>query len=335
MHTYTFYISSTHCPSCKIFIENEVKKYSQVIDAEVNLSEETLTLTVAHNRNQSELAKELTKLVEQNGYTITTHKSEILKKETDANWIALPIGLLILILFFLLQKYGLINAGIGGSVTPLTAFIIGIVASVSTCLAVIGGLILSLSAKISQNNSDNTKTIVLFHFSRLLSFAILGGIFGLFGNLIGVNFTITSTLGIFASVVMLILGLNLVGLIKNNFVLLPPNFFRFFTDTKNRNTASLLLGFGTFFLPCGFTQAMQISAISSGSFISGSLIMLFFALGTLPALSLLSFGANTFAKSKYASLFLKTSGVVVIGLAIFSILAGLAGLGVIKPLINI
>ncbi|HCB52054.1 TPA: hypothetical protein DEP21_05855 [Patescibacteria group bacterium] len=45
-----------------------------------------------------------------------------------------------------------------------------------------------------------------------------------------------------------------------------------------------MAGVLTFFLPCGFTLAMQILAISSGNFWMGGLIMGFFALGTLPGL---------------------------------------------------
>jgi sulfite exporter TauE/SafE len=99
--------------------------------------------------------------------------------------------------------------------------------------------------------------------------------------------------------------------------------------------APVLIGIGTFFLPCGFTQAMQIAALSSGSFISGFLIMSAFALGTLPVLALLSFSSVSFAHSKYAPLFFKSAGIVVIGLGLFAFLAGLAGLGIINPLFNI
>jgi hypothetical protein len=52
-------------------------------------------------------------------------------------------------------------------------------------------------------------------------------------------------------------------------------------------------------------------------------------------LGLLSFSSVSFAQSKYAPLFFKSAGIVVIGLGIFALLAGLAGLGVIAPLFNI
>jgi uncharacterized protein len=249
---------------------------------------------------------------------------EKLKKEKqtdDIIWKALPIGLGILILFFLLQKSGILNLGIGGQITPITSFLIGLIASVSSCLAVVGGLVLSLSAKISQDNVSDTKTFVLFHSGRLLSFAILGGILGMVGSAIGINFMLTAILGLLASGVMILLGLNLIGVFAKNNITLPSGLFRFFRMIEHKTLTPILLGFATFFLPCGFTQSMQISALSSGSFLSGFLIMLAFALGTLPVLALLSFGSASFASSRYAPLFFKSAGIVVIGLGLFAFLA--------------
>jgi sulfite exporter TauE/SafE len=80
---------------------------------------------------------------------------------------------------------------------------------------------------------------------------------------------------------------------------------------------------------------MQVVALSSGSFMSGMLIMFAFALGTLPMLSLLSFGSSSFAHSKHAPLFFKASGVVVLGLGFFAFFSGLASLGIINPIFNI
>ena len=194
---------------------------------------------------------------------------------------------------------------------------------------------LSLSAKISQDSVSDTKTFLLFHSGRLVSFAVLGGVLGAIGSAIGINFTFTAILGIVASLVMLLLGLNLVGVFKKNKVTMSSGIFEFFRGIEHKTFAPLLLGFATFFLPCGFTQAMQVSALSSGSFIAGSLIMFAFALGTLPMLAFLSFGSASFAHSKHAPLFFKSAGVVVIGLGLFALLSGLAALGIISPLFNI
>lgn len=335
MNTYTFHVSGTHCASCKIFIEDALKGRDSIIDARVDLKKETLEISTDKDIKPEVLAGLITSGIKSNGYTVSVDKMVSQDQKNDVLWKAIPTGLGFLALFFLLQKSGILNVGIGGHITPVTSFIIGLIASVSSCLAIVGGLVLSLSAKISQDNVSDTNTFILFHGGRLAGFAILGGILGAIGGAIGINFTFTATLGILASLVMLFLGLNLVGVFEKNKITIPSGIFGFFKGVGHKACAPLVLGFATFFLPCGFTQSMQVSALSSGSFASGLMIMLSFALGTLPMLAFLSFGPASFAHGRHAPLFLKSAGVVVVGLGLFALLSGLAGLGIINPLFNI
>lgn len=337
MNKQTFHVSGTHCASCKILIEDVLNEQDFIKNVEVNLKKETVELETDSDMSSEELANVLTNKLSKNGYTVSVDKRIKEKKNDDIIWKAIPIGLLFLVLFFLLQKSGILNFGIGGKTTPTTSFIIGLIASVSSCLAIVGGLVLSLSAKISEDNdtTGDKKNIILFHVGRLVSFALLGGVLGILGQAIGVNFTFTAILGLIAALIMLYLGLNLAGVIAKNKTTLPSGIFKFFRKIEHKNITPLAIGFGTFFLPCGFTQSMQVVALSSGSFATGALIMFAFALGTFPVLALLSFGSATLAQSKHAPLFFKSAGVVVIGLGLFALLAGLAGLGIINPLFSI
>jgi len=339
MKKYTFHVKGTHCASCKILIEDILGEQDYIQGVQVDLKKETVAIETNSDTNSEmsaeELANTLTGLVKKNGYTLSVEKSVGSVRGNDLIWQAIPIGLGFLALFFFVQKSGILNIGIGGGATPTTSFIIGLIASVSSCLAVVGGLVLSLSAKISEDNVSDTRTFILFHIGRIVSFALLGGVLGFVGNAFGISFTFTAILGLVASLVMLMLGLNLVGVFAKNKLTLPSGIFNFFRKIEHKTFTPLLVGFGTFFLPCGFTQSMQIAALSSGSFISGTLIMFAFALGTLPVLALLSFGSASFAHGKHAPLFFKSAGVVVIGLGLFAFLAGLAGLGIIDPLFSI
>ncbi len=335
MKTYTFHVSGTHCASCKILIEDILGEQDFIKKSKVDLKKETVEIETDSAQSAEEIAAILTSKVKPNGYTLSVEKITEVKKDDGVIWKAIPIGLAFLVVFFVLQKSGILNLGIGGKTTPTTSFIIGLIASVSSCLAIVGGLVLSLSAKISEDNVSDTRTFLLFHTGRLVSFAVLGGVLGMIGNAIGINFTFTAILGLIASLVMLMLGLNLVGVFAKNKLTLHSGVFNFFRKIEHKTFTPIIIGFGTFFLPCGFTQSMQVSAISSGSFMSGFLIMFAFALGTLPMLALLSFGSASFAHGKHAPLFFKSAGVVVIGLGVFALLAGLAGLGIINPLFNI
>ncbi len=335
MKIHTLHVTGTHCASCKILIEDILSDQDLIKSASVDLKNEVIQIETHNDVDSNDLVQTLSPLVQKNGYTLSVEKLVREKKADEVIWKAVPIGVGILVLFFLLQKSGIFNLGLGGQTTPATSFVIGLIASVSSCLAIVGGLVLSLSAKISQDNIDDTKTIVLFHTGRVFSFALLGGILGAAGSVLGINFTLTAILGLLAALVMLMLGLNLVGVFEKNKITMPSGIFNFFRKIEHKTLTPLILGFATFFLPCGFTQSMQVAALSSGSFTAGLMIMLAFVLGTLPMLLLLSFGSVSFAQSKQAPLFFKSAGIVVIGLGLFALLAGLAGLGIIQPLFNI
>jgi plastocyanin domain-containing protein len=83
---------------------------------------------------------------------------------------------------------------------------------------------------------------------------------------------------------------------------------------KNAFTAGAL----TFFLPCGFTQTMQLYAVSTGSFSQGALIMFLFAVGTAPGLLGIG-GLSSVFKGEKARVFFATAGLAVILLGAFNI----------------
>lgn len=335
MNKYTFHVSGTHCTACKVLIEDILSEQKDVKKVHVHLRREIIE--VEGNLPEAQ------KLIDQWNPLLQPHKYKLSlereNKERDINSLlkALPIGLIILAAFFLLQKSGLLNLGFEGGLTPWTALMIGGIASVSSCLAVVGGLVLSLSAKVSQDVST-TRPLIFFHAGRLISFALLGGLLGILGGVIGLNTTIMAILGLLAAAVMVLLGIQLLDIFhfsKKIHITLPTSFHKKIVNIEKSFWAPLLIGALTFLLPCGFTQAMQIQALSSGTFWEGMKIMSFFALGTFPVLALLSFGSFQFAHSKYAPLFFKTAGIIVIGLGIFALLAGLAGMGLIQPFFNI
>lgn len=335
MPKYVFHVSGTHCPSCKILIEDILSQEQGVLGVQVDLKKRTVTLETSFEEEESTLVVRLSEKIQANGYRLSCERPVSKKNFWKGFWPALLLGLLLLVVFFWVQKSGILNFGFGGKTSPVTSFLIGLVASVSSCLAVVGGLVLSLSATVSLDKVSDTRPMVLFHVGRLLGFVVLGGALGLVGSVIGISFTGSAILGLLVSVVMILLGLNLVGVFEKKMIVLPSGVFSFFRKVESIQTAPFLLGVSTFFLPCGFTQAMQVAALSSGSFVSGSIIMGAFVLGTFPMLALLSFGSASVAQSKHALLFFRVAGVVVVGLGIFALLSGLAGLGVIPPLFSL
>jgi hypothetical protein len=81
----------------------------------------------------------------------------------------------------------------------------------------------------------------------------------------------------------------------------------------------MVLGALTFFLPCGFTQAMQVYAVTTGSFVRGALIMGVFAIGTTPGLLGVGGLTSLIKRGKFSNLFFKFVGLTVIALSFFNI----------------
>ena len=174
------------------------------------------------------------------------------------------------------------------------AFGIGLVASVSSCIAVTGGLLVAVAAKYNAANAHLTglerlQPHLYFNVGRLIAYALLGGAVGALGSVLMLSPAANGMLTLLASVVMIVLGLQMLGLLPSLgrvMPTIPKALAQRIYGLAERDTkqTAFLLGGLTFFLPCGFTQALQLYALASGDFLTGALTMLAFALGTLPAL---------------------------------------------------
>lgn len=326
-----------HCKACSLLIEQKIAELPNVESAHVSLDTHQVTVVGEFNGTTEEIAEELTKLVHSHGYTISVEKTVHVAGWGDFVY-ALPIAVAIIIGFIILQKTGLTNLITDSGVNYGTAFIIGLIASVSSCLAIVGGLVLSLSAS-SAKEGGTWRTQALFHVGRIGGFFVLGGLVGILGNSLHLGLMANVVLGIIVALVMLVLGINLLDVFhftKKLQFTLPARFGNHILNKKNHDhyLAPVLIGVGTFFLPCGFTQSMQLYALSTGDFMQGALTMFVFALGTFPVLALLSFGSLNIAHKPWKGIFFKTAGIIVIALALLNLANALATAGIINPLFN-
>ena len=336
--TYTFHVSGMHCNACILMTESELTDVPYITHAKSSFKHHSVEITGNFGERSPEtIAEELSSVLIKKGYTLSVEK-----KTRDKNWvdfkIAIPIALAFAVLFIFLQKIGLVNLITTSNVSYGTAFIIGVIASLSTCMAVVGGLLLSMSATFAKEG-DKTKPQVLFHLGRLASFFFLGGVIGAIGSAFQLNQTGTFILDLFIAIIMLILGINLLDIFHSTKRLQPsmPKFLAkhaLGVSKLNHTLTPLLVGIATFFLPCGFTQSMQIYTLSTGSFLKGGLTMLTFALGTLPVLALISFSSFSIQNNSKAGIFFKTAGLIVIMFALFNLINSLTVIGLIPPIVN-
>jgi sulfite exporter TauE/SafE len=214
------------------------------------------------------------------------------------------------------------------------ALIIGLVAGTSSCLAVVGGFILAIAGRLNTTKEQpfftRIEPMLQFNIGRLLSYFVLGAAIGLIGQSVGFGITSTAVLSIIVAVVMLWLGLSQLGV--TDYLPLPTlpksvsHRIAALSDSPHP-AAPFALGALTFFLPCGFTQSMQLVALASGNPITGGMLMFFFALGTMPSLLGLSV-LSTYAKDTRFTSFLKPmTAMLVILLGLLNLQSGLTLLG--------
>jgi sulfite exporter TauE/SafE/copper chaperone CopZ len=326
-----------HCTACGILIKETLESTEGVSYVHVNEKKNTVEVILESDESGEVIAKNLSALIKKDGYSLSIEKIGHAPKWSEFRY-ALPIALGILGIFVFLQKIGLVNLITAEKVNLPAAFSIGLVASVSSCLAVVGGLLLSVSANYAKEG-EKAKPQIFFHGGRLISFFVFGGLIGLLGSAFTLSGSMVLILGILVSMVMLSLGLNLLDVFPWTKQLQPrmPKFLDHSSRIKNMQHSAVpfLIGLSTFFLPCGFTQSMQVYSLSTGSFLAGALTMLVFALGTLPVLAFISVSSVEFGKGKYSGIFFKVAGLLVIAFGILNVLSSLTAAGIIKPLFNL
>ncbi len=338
MSTYTFHVNGMHCNSCVLFLENELGGLPEISRVKVSLAKAQVAITGDFGGKEPErIAQELSRTVATRGYSLSVEKKERAVRWSDFGT-AIPIAAAFITAFIVIQKLGIVNLITSSHVGYGTAFVVGLIASVSSCMAVVGGLVLSMSANFAKEG-DTVRPQVLFHVGRLVSFFVLGGAIGLLGAAFQLGPTGTLVLNLAVAFVLMVLGINLLDIFSwaKRFQPTMPSFIGARIQSlryANHTLTPLFVGVATFFLPCGFTQSMQIYSLTTGSFMAGALTMATFALGTLPMLSVLSFSSLAITSKAWSGIFFKTAGLVVIFFGIFNLINALAGAGLIPPLFS-
>jgi sulfite exporter TauE/SafE len=172
----------------------------------------------------------------------------------------------------------------------------------------------------------------LYHLGRLLTYSIIGFLFGLLGKglyLAGFQQRLSIVIG-----VLMIMAILLPAKLLNKFNFTKPlysiigkvksnlgSFLR-----KRSNKALFSIGFLNGFLPCGLVYMAVFGSMAIGNSIDSALYMLLFGLGTVPMMSGAIFLGN-FLKVSIRNKIQKAIPIFVIIIGLLFILRGL-GLGI-------
>ncbi len=330
------HIKGMHCKSCEVLLEKEIRKIKGI---EINhISHKKGEIEIEHHDSLPLPIKSIRHAVSQLGYQVVSTEEEKkvkLHKNTWEDYFQIgAIALLVIIASYILKELEVTRLlpDLSGQVNPLIAILLGVVASLSTCLILVGGIVMSFGEMYPVHPDAKHPILsraiphLYFHAGRIGGFVILGGILGLIGSKITYSLSFTGWITIVVAIVMLYIGLQILNIVPNitKFGFHLPKFLSkkiHNTEEMNHHLAPILIGALTFFLPCGFTQSMQLAAVASGSFVTGALIMGAFAVGTLPTLISIGVG-STYARQNRFGFLNRAIGVVIILFAVYSLNSG-------------
>ncbi|MBI1222066.1 MAG: sulfite exporter TauE/SafE family protein [Bacteroidetes bacterium] len=152
-----------------------------------------------------------------------------------------------------------------------TAFVIGLFGSLH-CLGMCGPLVIALP------QSSGWKAM-LYHSGRILAYAGIGMLIGLFGK--GINLAgFQQSISILSGILVILFGM---GLLRKR-TSWPPFFIKLYQRwSQSTDLLSVfLLGFLNGLLPCGMVYVAMAGALIEQDLLRGALYMMAFGAGTLP-----------------------------------------------------
>lgn len=327
-----YFVKGMHCASCEVLVEKKLLEINGIKSVEASTGKGQVTIEYEGDKPNSHY---LTSLFKEENYTffdqLNKEEDTRTKKSVNPTLFAFNIALFVIIGFLLLNKLnvsGILNVSSKSSLFAFFGF--GLLAGLSSCAALVGGMVLSMSKQWQSIYSDKNTIYeklqphLLFNAGRIISYAIFGAMLGIIGSKLQISFTFTSFLVITVSFLMMALGLQMLGVksFRKFQFALPKSITRYIANENNFKARQMpfIMGATTFFLPCGFTIIAQGIALLSGNWLQGSLIMLFFALGTAPMLLFIGLSSVKFSlKPHLTERFSKVAGFLVLFFALFNI----------------
>ena len=346
MKEYVYQVKGMHCASCEILIEKKLLDLPGVKSVDASTSKGEVVVEFEGDRPS---ADRLNDIFKQDNYKFFDSEKKIASSQAPRNdggvkkvnptLVAFNIAIFIIIAFLILDKLGIANfLSLSSTSSAFTFLGFGLLAGLSSCAALVGGIVLSMSKQwnsLYAENSPASKKLqphIMFNAGRFISYAVLGGVLGLIGSRLQISPQITGYLVVAISILMVVLGLQMLGVkaLRKFQFSAPKSFTRKIANENNFRGRYMpfLMGALTFFLPCGFTITAQSLALLSGNFFTGAIIMGAFALGTIPVLFFIGLSSVKFSsKPHLAERFSKVAGFLVLFFALFNISNQFAVLG--------
>ena len=219
----------------------------------------------------------------------------------------------------------------------LSAFLLGFLGS-THCLGMCGGLASALGLNtqsapaqnktIASSHQSSFPTLLLaYNLGRITSYCIAGLIVGLAGFWLSQQLAALNLLRYLAGIMLILMGLYLAQwfngiaftekLGSKLWPFIQPLGKRFMPVNSVRDAIAVGMVWG--WLPCGLVYSAMIWASLEASVIGSMLIMLFFGLGTLPAMLASGYFAQSLGNFIKQRCFRSSAGLMMIGFGVWSL----------------
>jgi len=327
----TLKIEGMHCPSCEILVKKKFSQLKNIKDVKADFKKREAF--IFYHGNVSE--EKLNQLISPFGYQIKKKLEEIKEPLITRLLEFFGISAFLILIYLILKELNFWPDISYQDLSLPLIFVLGILASTSTCMATAGALYLSLVRK-----SNNLVSALSFNLGRVLSYFFFGLVFGFLGKTFANSVLLGGVLTLIIALAMIFLGLDMTKIFswQKYFGLnFTGKIFSYFEEKlkKYPRRMPFLLGSITYFLPCGFTQSVQLYVMGLGNPLFSAIYMMIFALGTVPLLMAINLALNI-RKFYFYRYFLKTMGVLVffVGVSYFVNFLNLFGLNYFDRFFN-
>jgi len=338
-----FKIKGMRCNSCAQLIEQKLK--SRVDKVSASYSKGIVEIYFNPSRiSENEIKDEIKTL----GYEVIDEKDNKNKKNKESkknilsgkfsNYMLLGtiIILVTLLYFFVFKNIKLPEVNLpqmGESVSLALLFIAGLLTGFH-CIAMCGGFVVSYTSKNAMCGYKGFEQHLVYNVSKVISYAIIGGIFGAIGGIFAFSIELRSWIAIISGIFIIFYALGMTGIKFFRMFQFNPKFITnivFDKANKTNNYKGLIdpLVIGLLngsFIACGPLQAMYIYAVGTGNFVSGAISLAVFGMGTFVIMFV--FGCSATAISRKATeKILKLSAIIVLILGLIMLNTGLTLIG--------
>lgn len=295
------YISGMHCPSCDLLVRETIHNIGGI--EIITLTEQWELTYNSSNKNDYILLKTA---IESCGYQVALSQDDTLKnKPMRKEGVILTVfGLLVWwILTTVDVTWYVADLWTNGAMGYGEMFFLWFIASLSTCLALVGWFVLmrwSLQWWTKESFRDALRHQWLFQLWRIWWYALWWALLWRIWSALIFSPTVNGTINGVVSILLLIMWRNMLWW---KLISLPVlwwweklmDLLRHFSTKKRWG---IIVGALTFFLPCGFTQVAQFNALNTWSVLQWALLLGTFALWTLPVLLTLWVTGNRFQSNQ-------------------------------------